>query len=460
MTETENFKGLSWVAAMAFFMQALDTTILNTALPAIAKSLNESPLGMELAVISYALTLALLIPLSGWLADKYGTRNIFRGAVLLFALGSLFCAMSGSLNMLIASRVLQGVGGALMMPVARLAIIKRVPKKQLINVWNFMAMAGLIGPILGPILGGWLVTYATWHWIFLINLPISIVGILVANRFMPDVKGKITKLDVVGFILFAGGLVALTLGLELIAEQTPKKMTALIISLIGSSLLLAYYLYSKQAKNPLLSLALFRIRSFRVGMLANLLLRLCGSGVPFLLPLMLQVSFHYRADTVGLLMTPVAICSIITKPYIPKILKFFGYKKALIYTALLMSASVALLGGLNVNTPLWLLIMLVAFYGGCMSIMFTSINTLTISDLDDKDASSGSTFLSVIQQVGMSFAIALASVLLGIYRLYIGGSGEQLQQSFSYTFFSSAAIGLLLLWTLTYLRKTDGSSLH
>ena len=174
MNQTNKNRSLAWIAATAFFMQSLDATILNTALPAISVDLHQSPLEMQMAVISYALTVALFIPMSGWLADKHGTLKIFRLAVGLFVLGSVFCAMSYSLNMLVASRVVQGFGGALMMPVARLAIIRTIPKNQLLPIWNTMAMAGLTGPIIGPVLGGWLVTYATWHWIFLINIPIDI----------------------------------------------------------------------------------------------------------------------------------------------------------------------------------------------------------------------------------------------------------------------------------------------
>lgn len=187
MTQTaRSMAGLPWIAAMAFFMQALDATILNTALPAIARSLARSPLVMQSAIISYALTVAMLIPISGWIADRLGTRRVFIAAVSLFSFGSLLCALSGSLEMLVASRVLQGIGGAMMMPVARLALLRAYPRDELLPVLNFISLPGLVGPVLGPLLGGWLVTYATWHWIFLINIPIGIIGILYALRYMPD----------------------------------------------------------------------------------------------------------------------------------------------------------------------------------------------------------------------------------------------------------------------------------
>lgn len=458
LTNKQNYKGLAWVAASAFFMQALDATILNTALPAISAGMHESPLEMELAVISYALTLALLIPLSGWISDRYGTLRVFRYAVLLFVLGSLACALSASLNLLIASRILQGIGGALMMPVARLAIIKSVSKTQLLAAWNLMAMAGLIGPVLGPVLGGLLVTYASWEWIFLINIPIGLIGIGVATRYMPQLQDNVKPLDWIGFLLFAGGLVALTLGLDLISGNSDEKLTALFIFFGGCTLLFIYAAYAKRAENSLLPLDLFRIRTFRIGAVANLFLRLCGSGVPFLLPLMLQVSFRYDADMAGWLMTPVAISSIITKPYIPKLLVRFGYRTMLIYTSAIMAVSVMLLGMLQADTPLWLYIMLVSLYGASMSMMFTAVNTLTICNLQESNKSVGSTLLSVIQQVGMSFAIAFAAVLLSIYRMYAGETGAPLQQAFSYTFYTSALSGIVLVWVLFYLHEDDGNS--
>lgn len=237
-------KGLAWIAALALFMQALDATILNTALPAISDSLKESPLDMQMAIISYALTVAALIPLSGWLADKFGTLRVFRSAILLFVLGSVACALSWSLNSLVVARIVQGVGGALMMPVARLTIIRSVPKTQLVATWNLMAMAGLTGPILGPILGGWLVTYTSWHWIFLINIPIGLLGIAIAGRYMPNLTQPPRKLDWIGFLLFASGLVGLTLGLEFAAEDTDNVMRAVPILTVGFILICAYCLYA------------------------------------------------------------------------------------------------------------------------------------------------------------------------------------------------------------------------
>lgn len=460
MNHSGSYRGLAWIAAMALFMQTLDATILNTALPAISHSLNESPLEMQLALISYALTVALFIPLSGWLADKYGTLRVFRHAVAVFVLGSIACAMSNSLETLVLSRIVQGVGGALMMPVARLAILRSVAKTQLLAAWNLMAMAGLIGPILGPIVGGWLVTYASWHWIFLINIPIGLLGIFVSGFYMLNIKAEVKKLDWKGFVLFAGGLVGVTLGLDLMAENLSANEITWGILLLGILFLLVYYCYAKGNENALLPLSLFHIRTFRIGIIANLLIRLCGSGVPFLLPLMLQVVFNYSAETAGWLLAPIALSSVLSKPLVSRILFRFGYKTTLICTALLMTGAIASMSLFDANTAPWKMVTVLVWYGCCMSVIFTSVNTLAVCDLSDEQASAGSTVLSVSQQVGIGIGIAVSSVILSSYREYIGETDVQLQQAFSATFLTVTCFGIALMGILVMLRTKDGENLH
>lgn len=242
--------GLPWIAAMAFFMQALDATILNTALPAIAHSLGRSPLAMQSAVISYTLTVAMLIPVSGWLADRFGTRKVFIIAVSLFTLGSLACAFSQSLTVLVISRIIQGVGGAMMMPVARLALLRAYPRSELLPVLNFVTMPGLVGPILGPLLGGLLVTYATWHWIFLINIPVGILGIFYARKYMPDFTLPKRRFDFLGFLLFGAGLVLLSIGIELFGERIVSAWLASGVLALGVILLLLYIVHARRHASP------------------------------------------------------------------------------------------------------------------------------------------------------------------------------------------------------------------
>ncbi|SPW42417.1 major facilitator superfamily protein [Escherichia coli] len=266
--------GLPWIAAMAFFMQALDATILNTALPAIAHSLNRSPLAMQSAIISYTLTVAMLIPVSGWLADRFGTRRIFTLAVSLFTLGSLACALSNSLPQLVVFRVIQGIGGAMMMPVARLALLRAYPRNELLPVLNFVAMPGLVGPILGPVLGGVLVTWATWHWIFLINIPIGIAGLLYARKHMPNFTTARRRFDITGFLLFGLSLVLFSSGIELFGEKIVASWIALTVIVTSIGLLLLYILHARRTPNPLISLDLFKTRTFSIGIVGNIATRL------------------------------------------------------------------------------------------------------------------------------------------------------------------------------------------
>lgn len=285
--------GLPWIAAMAFFMQALDATILNTALPAIAHSLNRSPLAMQSAIISYTLTVAMLIPVSGWLADRFGTRRIFTLAVSLFTLGSLACALSNSLPQLVVFRVIQGIGGAMMMPVARLALLRAYPRNELLPVLNFVAMPGLVGPILGPILGGVLVTWATWHWIFLINIPIGIAGLLYARKHMPNFTTARRRFDITGFLLFGLSLVLFSSGIELFGEKIVASWIALTVIVTSIGLLLLYILHARRTPNPLISLDLFKTRTFSIGIVGNIATRLGTGCVPFLMPCRIWLSGVY-----------------------------------------------------------------------------------------------------------------------------------------------------------------------
>ncbi|OOF65107.1 MDR family MFS transporter [Rodentibacter sp. Ppn85] len=460
MKNERTYRGLAWVAAMALFMQSLDATILNTALPAISADLHEPAFEMQMAIIAYSLAVALFIPLTAWAAAKFGTLTVFRSAVFIFVLGSVACAAAPNLDSLILARIIQGIGGAFMMPVARLAIIQSVPKYQLLNAWNLMATAGLIGPILGPILGGWLVIHATWHWIFLINIPIGVLGIWASGRVMDNIKGDEEKLDWAGFLLFAFGLVGLTLGLDLLGESRQNLLITYSALVLGIGLLAIYVTYAKGNERAILPLSLFHTRTFSLGILANLFIRLSASGVPFLLPLMFQLSFGYSAEMSGWLLAPIALMSVIFKTVIGHILNQFGYKTTLISSALLMAVGIISMAWLNNQTSLGWIVCNLMWYGACMSMIFTAVNTLAVSDLSQAQAGAGSTVLSIIQQVGIGFGIAVSSIILNFYRQLFGNEKELLQQAFSYTFLTLSIFSIALVWILAKLRKTDGDHLR
>ncbi|MBE2893901.1 DHA2 family efflux MFS transporter permease subunit [Spirabiliibacterium falconis] len=453
-----NYRGLAWVASTALFMQTLDATILNTALPAIAQDLQQSPLQMQLAVISYALTVALFIPLSGWLADRFGTLKMFRLAIMLFMLGSVCCAMAQNLNILVVSRVLQGLGGALLMPTARLSIIKSVPRSDVLGVWNMMVMAGLIGPIMGPVLGGWLVTYATWHWIFLINIPIGVLGLWLSGRFMPNMQSVVARLDWRGFVLFGSALVGITFGLDMLASHAYDIFWAVVVLGSGLILFMVYYVYAMRIEKPLLGFSLFRYRTFAIGTQVNMMLRLCGSGVPFLLPLMLQVALGYSAQMAGWLLVPIAVSSILSKPLMRPLLVRLGYRMVLMLATLLLAVSLILFALVHTHIALdWIVIPLV-LYGIAMSTLFTATNTLTISEFSDAQNSEGSTFLSVTQQVGLSLGIAFAAVVLNGYLAFYGQSA--VLGAFQATFFTVAGLSVVQLGIISRLRRDDGANMN
>ncbi|PRD12857.1 multidrug transporter subunit MdtD [Pantoea coffeiphila] len=447
--------GLPWIAAMAFFMQALDATILNTALPAIAHSLNRSPLAMQSAVISYTLTVAMLIPVSGWLADRFGTRKVFIVAVFLFSFGSLACALSNSLGMLVISRVIQGVGGAMMMPVARLALLRAYPRSELLPVLNFVTMPGLIGPVLGPLLGGVLVTWATWHWIFLINIPIGALGIIYARKYMPDFTTPKRRFDLTGFLLFGLGLVGISSGIELFGERVVSSLIALSVLVGGILLLLLYIVHARRHPSPLLPLPMFKTRTFSVGIIGNIASRLGTGCIPFLMPLMLQVGFGYTALIAGCMMAPTALGSILAKSLVTRVLRWFGYRKTLVGISVIIGVLIA---SFSLQSASWsVLAMLIPLFilGMAMSTQFTAMNTITLADLTDANASSGNSMLAVTQQLAIGFGVAVSAAVLRFYENFDGTTF----QHFHATFLTMGVITVISALVFLLLKPGDGRNL-
>ena len=434
---------LPWLVAIAFFMQTLDGTILNTALPAMAGDLAENPLRMQGVVIAYMLTVALLIPASGWLADRFGTRRVFFLAILLFTLGSLFCAISTTLDQLVVSRVLQGMGGALMLPVGRLVVLRAYPRSEFVRVMTFIALPGMVGPLIGPTLGGWLVEYASWHWIFLINLPVGLLGAIAAFRFMPDLKSpEQIRFDLVGFVLFGAAMVLITIALEGLGEMHMPHARVLLLMVIGSACLTAYWLRAGHIDKPLFSPALFRTRSFAVGIFGNLFSRLGSGALPFLLPLLLQVALGYSPAQAGMMMIPLALGAMLVKPLAKPLIDRLGYRRILIGNTLLLGCLIAGLGGVNADTPLALLLLHLSLIGVVNSMQFTAMNTVTLVGLSYQDASSGNSLLSVVVQLSMSLGVAAAGALLGGFS-EPSASGQAVLGAFHLTFLCIGGLSIL-----------------
>jgi len=454
--KARSMAGLPWIAAMAFFMQALDATILNTALPAIAESLNRSPLAMQSAIISYTLTVAMLIPVSGWLADRFGTRRVFMLAVTLFTLGSLACALSSSLGELVIFRVIQGVGGAMMMPVARLALLRAYPRSELLPVLNFVTMPGLVGPILGPVLGGVLVTWASWHWIFLINIPIGIAGLFYARKFMPNFTTPRRKFDMGGFFLFGLSLVLFSSGMELFGEKVVATWLAVSIIFSGILLFLLYIRHARRHPTPLISLSLFNTRTFSVGIAGNIASRLGTGCVPFLMPLMLQVGFGYPALIAGCMMAPTAVGSILAKSGVTQLLRRLGYRRTLVGVTVFIGVMIAQFSLQSAALPVWMLILPLFVLGMAMSIQFTSMNTITLADLSDENASGGNSMLAVTQQLSISLGVAVSAAVL---RFYEGFDSNNTVEQFHSTFITMGVLTVVSALVFMLLKPKDGRNL-
>ncbi|AHG18997.1 transporter [Chania multitudinisentens RB-25] len=404
-----------WIVAFGFFMQALDTTIVNTALPSMAASLGESPLRMQPVIVSYVLTVAVMLPASGWLADKIGTQRIFLSAIVLFTFGSILCAQAETLNELVAYRVIQGVGGAMMVPVGRLTVMKIVPREQYMAAMTFVTLPGQIGPLLGPALGGFLVQYASWQWIFLINLPVGIVGAIATLLLMPNYRMQTRRFDISGFIMLVIGMATLTLALDGHKGLGISTTAVAGLILLGCAALAGYWWHAKGNSRALFSLRLFKTETYKIGLTGSLLGRIGSGMLPFMTPLFLQVGMGFSPFHSGLMMIPMIIGSMGMKRIVVQVVNRFGYRQVLIATTLLLALVslifllVAMLGWL------YLLPVVLFFQGMINSLRFSTMNTLTLKDLPDRLASSGNSLLSMVMQLSMSLGVSMAGILLGSF---------------------------------------------
>ncbi|CAM3718136.1 MFS transporter [Elizabethkingia occulta] len=450
-------KILPVILATAIFMQMLDSTILNTSLPSIAKDLQESPLNMQNAIISYVLTLAVFMPVSGFLADKFGTKKVFISSLILFSIGSLFCALSQNLTQLVISRVIQGIGGSLMTPVGKLALIKTFDKNELLKAMNFAIIPALIGPVLGPLVGGYLVDYFSWHWIFLINIPIGIIGIILGSKFMPDYKAESLDFDLKGFLIFASASLLLSVSLELFGDLqniTP----VLFIFILGFLFLYYYYWHAKRDENPIFPLNLFKVRTFRVGIIGNMATRLGISSVPLLLPLMIQIAYKQSAVTSGWIITPMAITAIFAKSYVIKILDTFGYRKTLMANTFIIGTLICVLAIPGIHTSIYWFIPIIAVLGFFNSIQFTSMNTISIADLRNFQTSSGNSLLSVNQQLAIGFGITFGLIVLKLFENSALIKGD-VHNAFRYTFLTIGILTIISGFVFRRLHITDGKNM-
>jgi EmrB/QacA subfamily drug resistance transporter len=442
------------VVAVGFLMEQLDSTIILTAVPDIAKSLATTPVRMNLAVTTYILTLAMFIPVSGWFADRFGARRIFTLSLFLFTLGSILCGLATSLPMLIAMRALQGFGGAMMTPVGRLILIRSFPRSQLVTAMTYMTLPAIIGPVIGPVLGGFLTTYLSWRWIFWVNLPFGIIGMIMALRYVEDTdRDNTIKFDFPGFIMVGLGCVLLQYGIENVGRPTIPVL-AIAGVLVAAFLLLAGFVrYARTAASPAVDLTLFRLRTFRVGTLAGGICRVGLNGVPFLLPLMLQVGFGWSPIVSGTLTFVSALSALAVRPVSALLLRLFGFDRVLTWSAVFGAAIVAGFALIGPETPRWLIMAYVFVFGIARAAQFMTSNTLSYSDTPAAQLSRATSLGGVLQQLSVSFGVSIAAMLLGLVTL----NGAPLTpEKFHIAFLLMAVIPLLGLPGFIKLQPEDG----
>jgi EmrB/QacA subfamily drug resistance transporter len=415
---------LLWLVACGFFMQTLDATIVNTAIPSMAISLQESPLRMQSVVVVYSLAMAILIPASGWLSDRYGTRRVYLGAIVLFVVGSLLCAASKNLAQILLARIVQGAGGALLLPVGRLSILRSFPRSHYLAAMSFIAVPGMTGPLIGPFLGGWLVEYATWHWIFLINLPVGCMGLACGLIYLKGpALDEDKKFDSMGYTYLALSLICFVLGVD---GHSSLELSGLQIGLILGASLVFMALYIKHAMShdlPLFAPHLFNTLTLKVGILGNLISRLGSSSIPYLLPLMFQVCLGYAPVQSGLMMLPPALSGMVTKRLTTGIIVKYGYKKVLLINTLIVGGLMALMALAQSDTPLWAMLTVLVLFGAANSLQFTAMNTITVIDLNGQDASAGNALLAMSQMLALGLGVACAGTLLNTFNLFHAQTG-------------------------------------
>lgn len=448
-----------WLVAVGFFMEQLDSTILNTVVPVISRDLGVEALSMKSVVTTYTLSLAVFIPVSGWVADRFGTRKVFRAAVALFTLGSLLCGASVSLGMMVASRVLQGIGGAMMTPVGRLVLVRTFPREDLMRVMNFVVIPALVAPMIGPFLGGLIVQWLPWRTIFFVNLPIGLVGWHLVGRYMPDHRDPaVPPLDTWGFLLFGTGVGLLSYVLEVFGEHDQPVGLIIAMTIASVLLLTAYAVHARWITHPLLPIRLLATRTFRISVIGGFITRIGVAGMPFLLPLLYQLGMGYTPLQAGLFTVPQAFGSIGMKVLSTRLVALFGFRKVLRTNTVLLGMNIMAFALIGPGASIVAILLLSLLQGVFSSLQFTCINTLVYADVDDRQASEANTIAATFQQMARGFGVAVASLVAAAFLAGHATDGQAAAYAtgLQYTFLVLGAATILSEWAFTGLRRYDG----
>ena len=445
------------IVATALFMENMDGTVLATSLPAIAHDLQQDPIVLKLALTSYMLTLAVFIPASGWVADKLGARTVFCSAIVIFTLGSILCGASSSLPELIGARVFQGLGGAMMVPVGRLVLLRSTPKSDMVNALAYLTVPALIGPVIGPPLGGFITTYFHWRWIFWINVPIGLIGLALSLRFIENIREQdVGRFDFKGFFLSGAGLLALIFGLTLIGSglAPPGVIAGLIVG--GFAMLIAYIGHARRDPDAIIDIGLLKMQTFFAGVVGGFLFRLGIGAIPFLLPLLLQIGFGLSPFESGSLTFAAAAGAMAMKFTAARILRRWGFRRVLIFNGLISAAFLASYGLVTAQTPHWLLVVGLLAGGFFRSLEFTALNALIYSDVDQARMSRATSFASVAQQMSGVVGVAVAAASVETIRYGFSG-GELVASDMTLTFGVVALVTLSSVAIFASLKPNAGA---
>ena len=452
---------LPWLVAIALFMEHLNATILNTAVPAIAASFAVTPLSLKAVVSCYVLSLAVGIPVSGWMADRFGTRRVFAAAVGIFTLACILCSLAQNVPTLVAARILQGIGAAMMLPVGRLAIVRTFPKSELLAAMNFVIIPALIGPLLGPTIGGLIVHWLPWQIIFLVNVPVGVIALWLIHRHMPDYRAdNPPPLDIIGCVLFGCGIALLSWVLEIFGEHYLNATLTGILVALSFALLAAYGWHARQHLHPLLQLSLFKTRTFRVAVAGGFITRLGLGGMPFLLPLLYQVGLGFPAWQSGLLLMPAAAAAMFMKVISIRLLKQFGYRSVLIINTLLIGITIMLFATVDSETALSWIVAISLAQGLFNSLQYSSMNSMAYADMSSEQASMAATIASSLQQLSVSFGLAFASIIAALYLGDLPQSDRAaVTSALHHAFITLGCLTIISSLPFWSLRKDDGDNI-
>ena len=447
------------IVATALFMENVDSSVIATSLPAISRDLKVDPIALKFALTSYLLSLAVFIPISGWMADKFGARKIFCAAIVVFTLGSVACGFAVSLPDLVLYRILQGIGGAMMVPVGRLVILRMVPKHELVSALAWLVIPALIGPMIGPPLGGFITTFFHWRWIFWINIPIGIIGFWLAIKYIEDIREEnVPPLDVVGFILSGVGLTGLAFGFTTIGQELLPVWLSASMIVIGAIVMYFYVRHARTHPAPLIDLKLLSVQTFRTSVVGGSMFRIGVGAMPFLLPLLFQLGFGMSPLESGLLTFAGAAGAMLMRASVAPILRRFGIKRVLVINTFVAAAFIAACGFFQPGTPYFLIIAVLFIGGFFRALQFSSLNALAFADLGASTMSQATSFTSVAQQISVSAGVAVAAIVIESLR-YTRGSHEILLGDFAVAFFVVAALSFSAIIVLIKLPIDAGASL-